>query len=124
MKFIKTIILIFTVSLVLFSCSEKKNTKTELEVKPELAMQEDLQNITVAIEGMTCEIGCAKLIESKLVKTEGVEFVAVNFEAKEGNITYHANKINKEELKNVIQNIAGGDLYSVTAIKEVQSFEE
>ena len=30
------------------------------------------QNISLAISGMTCEIGCAKTIQSKLSKKEGV----------------------------------------------------
>ena len=93
------------------------NTKQEEEVA------QNLKNVEVQIEGMTCEIGCARLIQSKLSKTDGVTFVEVSFVDKFGNITFDANKISNEKIKEEIQKIAGGDTYKVIEIKEVTNFK-
>ena len=74
---------IFFISCALFSCNE---TKKEASIeKSEISKQEiaaNLKSIEVEIEGMTCEIGCAKLIQSKVSKVDGVTYSKVNFEAK------------------------------------------
>ena len=85
-------------------------------------ISENLKNLEVQIDGMTCEIGCARLIQSKLYKAEGIKFAQVSFEDSLGIITYDANRISQTEIKDVIQNVAGGDLYRVVTVNEVVSF--
>ncbi len=117
-------VIIFFLSLFIFSCntSEKDNkTDTDNDVVA-VSTVEDFNKIEVEIDGMTCEIGCAKLIESKLSKIDGVKYVNVNFEEKLGKIEYDTHKINKNEITDVIQNIAGGDLYKVVKIENVDKF--
>ena len=75
----------------------------------------------VDISGMTCEIGCARLIQSNLYKAEGIEFAKVSFEDSTGVLTYDANRISPEEIQKVIEGAGGGDLYTV---KEMQAIEE
>ena len=115
----------FLVFLAVFtiSCnvgSKKKVAPQEIEVN--LEEPKELTNLEVEITGMTCEIGCAKLIQSKLYKTEGVSFAEVSFEKENGKITYDSNKISDNELKKIIENIAGGDLYKVGQMEEVAHF--
>lgn len=115
----------FVVFLAVFTIScnvgnKKKVDSQEIEVNKEES--KELTNLEVEITGMTCEIGCAKLIQSKLYKTEGVSFAEVSFEKENGKITYDANKISDEELKKIIENIAGGDLYKVGQMEEVINF--
>ena len=43
-----------------------------------------LEKVALSIEGMTCEIGCARTIQSKLSKTEGVITANVSFDEKQG----------------------------------------
>ncbi len=93
-------------------------------VKIEKPIVENLKNVEVQIRGMTCEIGCARLIQSKLYKTEGIKFAKVSFKDSLGNITYDANMISNTEIKNIIQNVAGGDLYKVVDMNEVENFKE
>lgn len=119
MKAVKSIFLIFTLFLS-FSCSQNKVGKNVETNKQEVQVPEDLQYLTVKIDGMTCEIGCAKLIESKLVKTDGVQFAKIIFEEKQGNITIDKNKISEEELVATIQKIAGGELYKVASLTKVE----
>ena len=98
-----------------FSCNETKK-ETEIE-KSEISKQEiaaNLKSIEVEIEGMTCEIGCARMIQSKLSKVEGVTYSKVNFEAKKGQFTYDPNKLSKQDVVSKINGIAGGDLYLAT----------
>jgi Cu+-exporting ATPase len=123
MKVKKVFYFIIFLSVFIFSCNSGnsvKNGDQVTEVKKELP--KDLTNLEVEITGMTCEIGCAKLIQSKLYKTEGVSFAEVSFEKGKGKITYDANKVSDEELKNIIENIAGGDLYRVGKMDEVTEF--
>ena len=81
--------------------------------------KEEIKKIEVAIQGMTCEIGCAKLIESKISKLEGVTISEVSFEEKIGVFTFDASKISSEEIIKNINGIAGGELYKVTESKMV-----
>lgn len=109
------------VSILLISCnnSEKQNTET----KPELEKKEAVavyKTVEVDIEGMTCEIGCARTIESKLSKIKGISYSKVDFESKKGLFTYDSNLLNEQDIAAKIEGIAGGDLYFVKEIKEVE----
>ena len=102
-------------SLLLFvSCN---NTPKPIE---KVALKEKIETIEVSIEGMTCEIGCAKLIESKVHKLEGVTFSKVSFEEKTGQFSFDSSKISEEEIVKNINGIAGGDLYRVTSSKTIK----
>ena len=110
-------VLLFLVLLT--SCKDEKSQNIPISTKNQ-EIAADLKKVDVSIEGMTCEIGCAKLIESKLAKAEGVNFVKVDFEKKMGRIEYDANKIDEKELANIITRAGGGDLYKVAGIYSVQ----
>jgi len=107
------------------SCTEvkKENTEKETETtKQEVAAV--YKNLEVEIEGMTCEIGCARLIESKLSKVEGISYSNVDFASKTGQFTYDTNKISKEDVSEKINAIAGGDLYKVVKSTEIEKITE
>lgn len=72
------------------------------------------ENVSLAISGMTCEIGCAKTIQSKLSKKEGVLNAKVIFNDSIATIEYDANSISKKELIAFVDGIAGGELYSAS----------
>ena len=123
MKIISKILYFFIITTVLFSCNMNNENKLDPSIKKEKKeLVEDLKNIEVGINGMTCEIGCARLIQSKLYKTDGITFANVSFEDSIGKITYNANQISNKEIKEIIENIAGGDLYEVGKIDEVKEF--
>ncbi len=115
--------IIFFLSVFMFSCNtsqkENENIKDKIDTKSKVG---NFKKIEIEIEGMTCEIGCARLIESKLSKTEGVRYTKVSFEEKLGRIEYDANMINQKQFYNLVQNIAGGDLYKVVRIENVNKF--
>lgn len=106
--------------LVLLTSCKDETSQNITDSANKLAVAEDLKKVDVEIEGMTCEIGCARLIESKLSKAEGVRFVKVDFEKKLGRIEYDAKLIDEKELANIITRAGGGDLYKVVGISSVQ----
>ena len=99
--------LILCISLVLFSCKK----------------EEKIQHVEIKIEGMTCEIGCAKLIESKVRRIEGIKISEVSFEQKKGQFTFDTNKTSLDEIEKTINGIAGGKLYKVIEIKTVEKLD-
>ncbi|PQJ79741.1 cation transporter [Polaribacter porphyrae] len=72
------------------------------------------ENVALAISGMTCEIGCAKTIQSKLSKKEGVLSAKVVFTDSIANIEFDANTTSKKELIAFVDGIAGGELYKAS----------
>ena len=125
----KNLLTTLILAIVFFSCNEvkkeKKNEKSE--VKTEVKTEEvaaNYKSIEVEIEGMTCEIGCARLIQSKLSKVDGITYTKVDFESKKGQFTYDSNKISQNDIVKKINGIAGGDLYSVTKTEELSEIKK
>jgi mercuric ion binding protein len=120
MKKIASLIIIVLITV---SCNEtKKENSTTNTNKTEVAA--NYKSIELEIEGMTCEIGCARLIQSKLSKVDGIVYTKVDFESEKGIFTYDSNKLTKEDIALNVNKIAGGDLYSVTKTKELDSIIE
>ncbi|MDA9339695.1 cation transporter [Polaribacter sp.] len=76
------------------------------------------ENVSLAISGMTCEIGCAKTIQSKLTKKEGVLAAKVVFTDSIATIEFDANTLSKKDLITFVDGIAGGDLYTASEISK------
>jgi len=111
LKLLKNITMIAFLGMLIGSCNEANSGKdATVQVK----------KISLDIEGMTCEIGCAKTIESKLSKIEGISVVNVSFDDKKGIIEYDASKTDEDKIVAVVQEIAGGDLYKVTGTKLIE----
>ena len=62
-------------------------------------------NTTLAIEGMTCETGCAKRIEQKITKMEGVKSCEVNFEKKLATVIYDDKKVVSTQFVDLVQGL-------------------
>jgi mercuric ion binding protein len=113
------IISLFIFSILLFSCSEtkKENVVNQSEIENTENKVASYKSIEVDIKGMTCEIGCARTIESKLSKVDGISYSKVDFESGKGQFTFDENKLSENDIISKINGIAGGDLYSVTNTK-------
>jgi len=94
--------LIYAIAIACFILTGCKNEVKEVKT----------ENLSLAISGMTCEIGCAKTIQSKLSKKEGVLNAKVIFNDSIANIQFDANTTSKKELIAFVDGIAGGELYS------------
>jgi len=103
------------------SCDSKKaEEQSQVETIEQKLVAEDLHQVKVAIKGMTCEIGCARLIQSKLYKADGVSFAKVSFEDSSGVVSFDQNRISQDEIKQIIERTAGGEIYSVASIEEIE----
>nr|WP_262902510.1 heavy metal-associated domain-containing protein [Lutimonas saemankumensis] len=98
--------------------SKKQGQDIREEVKSE-EIAENIQEVKVDIKGMTCEIGCARLIQSKLYKADGISYAKVSFEDSSGVVRFDQNKIDSKKIKDIIEGTAGGEIYSVTGIQEI-----
>ena len=121
MKISKFIAVAFLAVFTFSACKTevKKVQKETKEVKAE-----NLQKIAFNISGMTCEIGCAKTIQSKLSKKAGIASAKVIFKDSLGLVEFDANTISKEDITAFVNGIAGGDLYKVNNAKSVTTFDE
>lgn len=79
------------------------------------------ENVELAISGMTCEIGCAKTIQAKLSKKEGVLEAKVVFKDSIANIEFDANTTSKKDLIAFVDGIAGGELYKASESSSIIS---
>ena len=121
MKISKFIAVAFLAVFTFSACKTevKKVQKETKEVKAE-----NLQKMAFNISGMTCEIGCAKTIQSKLSKKAGIASAKVIFKDSLGLVEFDANAISKEDITAFVNGIAGGDLYKVNNAKSVTTFNE
>ena len=114
----KAIFLLLAISaLLIISCSvndEKGKTK---DLKSDVPRMAKMETVSLAISGMTCQIGCAKTIQSKLSKKEGVADAVVVFTDSIATITFDSNKTSAEDLSSFITGIAGGNLYTASEIR-------
>ncbi len=100
------------------STTQSEKNISNLEKSGNLAV--NLEKVAINIEGMTCEIGCARTIQAKLSKTEGIITASVNFDEKQGIVEFDSNKTNAKKIAAIVQEIAGGDLYKVTGTKSLE----
>lgn len=114
--------IIFTILLAVFTLSAcKSELKKDTEVR--ISKTPKLEKVAINISGMTCEIGCAKTIQSKLSKKAGITSAKVIFKDSLGLVEFDANTISASEINTFINNIAGGDLYTVKSVKQIENFD-
>lgn len=112
-------------ALFFISCnSNKSGESNQINTKDQKLMAEDIEEVKIDIKGMTCEIGCARLIQSKLYKADGVSFAKVSFADSSGIVKFDQNRISEKEIKDIIERTAGGEIYSVTSIQKVDLVEK
>ena len=121
MNFSKLLLTVGIASTLLISCkdtasqpqAENNEAKTEKEIvaaaKPETA--------SFKIDGMTCAMGCAKTIETKLSKMEGVQKATVDFDKKEATVDFDAAVLTKEQIAKTVESTGDGETYKASEIK-------
>ncbi|NVK52882.1 MAG: heavy-metal-associated domain-containing protein [Flavobacteriaceae bacterium] len=119
MKTLRIVATLIVVTIAFTAC--KTETKKASDTK--IVVAKNPQKLAFSISGMTCEIGCAKTIQSKLSKKEGITTAKVIFKDSLGLVEFDANKISKEDITAFVDGIAGG-LYKTSNIKSVATFDE
>lgn len=105
--------LIIVASFAFTSCKKEAPKKV---VKKEV-IAANYQTASIHISGMTCKIGCAKSIQSKLNKKNGITDAKVIFTDSTATVKYDTNKTSINDIVSFINNIAGGDIYKATETK-------
>lgn len=131
MKTLKNILAVALISISIIACKNDAKpevktveTKVSTEVNTNTAKQLD-PNATYAkaefgIEGMTCAMGCAKTIEKKIAKMDGVKSAKVDFEKEIAMVEYDEAKVTTNSLEEAVAK--AGDTYKVKDMKTVESF--
>lgn len=78
--------------------------------------------VEFSIEGMTCEMGCAKTIERKMAKMDGVKSAKVDFKNELAMVEYDEAKVTAESLEETVKK--AGEVYTVKDMKIVAEFSE
>ena len=125
MKTFRNIISVIVLTLFLVNCKneakpEIKTVETETAAVKELDLNVKYAKAEFTIDGMTCEIGCAKTIEKKISKMEGVKSATVDFERKLAMVEYNEAKVTTTSLENTVTKVA--DIYKVSDMHTVNSF--
>ncbi|MGH2667213.1 heavy-metal-associated domain-containing protein [Flavobacterium sp.] len=117
MKSIKlTLALLITAGTLFVSCKkETENGKTEITASTKEVANAETTSFT--IEGMTCAVGCAKTIETKLAGLDGVQKATVDFDKKTATIQYDAAVQTPEKLVETVEAVADGKTYKVSNVK-------
>jgi len=76
-----------------------------------------IETASFNIEGMSCAMGCAKTIEKKLAKLDGVQGATVDFEKKVATVKYDSSKQTVQHLAKTVESAADGKTYKVSDIK-------
>lgn len=128
MKTLKNICIVSILALVISSC--KNETQPEVKTVDVEVSKKDVAeaidpNATYAkvefsIDGMTCAMGCAKTIEKKMAKMEGVKSAKVDFDKRLAMVEYDEAKVNPKSLEEAVSKV--GDVYTVKDMKVVKDF--
>ncbi|GAA4280559.1 heavy-metal-associated domain-containing protein [Gaetbulibacter aestuarii] len=74
------------------------------------------------INGMTCAMGCAAVIQNHLSNMDGVKSAKVDFDKKLAMVEYDDAKVNAELLTKTVSSV--GKQYEVADMKTVDTFSE
>ena len=97
--------------------SQNEDLKKEVKISVTEKISDDgvaKNTASIGIEGMTCAVGCAKRIESKLNQTDGILAAKVLFDDKLAKIEFDDSKISEQEMVKLIEEM--GD-YAVNNIE-------
>ncbi len=88
---------------------ETETTENKLDPNAKYAIAE------FTIDGMTCEMGCAKTIEKKLAGMEGVKTAKVDFDKRLAMVEFDEAKVTTASLEETVTKV--GDVYKVKDMK-------
>lgn len=129
MKTYRSIFLVVVLVITFTACKEKQpevvtvdNTTEEVAVTQTSFEGKEVAKAEFTINGMTCAMGCAKMIEKKLAGMDGVKSAKVDFDNKLAIVEYDEEKVTPTSLENTVSE--AGAAYSVSEMKAVASFSE
>ena len=121
MNFTKSLLTFGLASTLFLSCkdtgSKPVSGTAETNTKKEVAVAAKPETASFKIEGMTCAMGCAKTIETKLSKMDGVQKATVDFDKKEATVDFDASVLTPEKLTKAVETTGDGETYKVSGMQ-------
>ena len=129
MKTFKNIGIVAIMVLALVSCKNDKQPEVKTvdveastkDVSQTLDPNATYAKVEFGIEGMTCAMGCAKTIEKKMAKMEGVKSAKVDFDKRLAMVEYDEAKVTPKSLEETVTKV--GKTYKVKDMKVVEDFD-
>ncbi|OUR93181.1 heavy metal transporter [Flavobacteriales bacterium 34_180_T64] len=127
MKTFKNLLVVAIVAVTVMACKNEAKpdvktveTETAAIASNELDPNANYAKAEFSIDGMTCAIGCAKTIEKKMAKMEGVKSATVDFDKQLAMVEYDEAKVTHASLEEAVAK--AGETYKVTNMKTVEAF--
>jgi periplasmic mercuric ion binding protein len=112
-----TVMLLATAGILFISCKKETTQNTDENSAKDTKAIAKSETTTFNIEGMTCAMGCAKTIETKVASMEGVQKATVDFDNKTATIQYDAAVQSPEKIVELVESVADGKTYKVSNVK-------
>lgn len=107
----KVILLVLVTFFTTIAC--KNETKETKKAKKTEVKAANLKEVSFNVSGMTCEVGCARTIASKLSKQEGVVDAKVVFTDSIAKVKFDATKTDGKKLMAFVDGI-GDNMYKTS----------
>ncbi len=129
MKTFKNICIVAIMVLAFASCKNDKQPEvktvdvevTNKDVAKTLDPNATYAKVEFGIDGMTCAMGCAKTIEKKMAKMDGVKSAKVDFDKRLAMVEYDEAKVTPKSLEEAVAK--AGKVYQVKDMKVVDNFD-
>lgn len=124
MKFLKNIISITVILIMLSSCKNDKKAEIKTinlsseKISQKLDPDAVYSKAEFNIKGMTCEMGCAKSIEKKLAKMDGMKSAVVDFKNEMAFVEFDVAKLNHSIITKAVNQVS--DIYSVENMQTIK----
>jgi copper chaperone CopZ len=120
MSITKSFFFLCVVGSLCFSCKDTASKPTTTKEATTTTVVAQPQSISFTVDGMTCAIGCAKTIESKLSEMKGVQKATVDFDKKQAIVQFDAAVVTSEDLVKAVEATADGATYKVSDVKTIK----
>jgi periplasmic mercuric ion binding protein len=122
----KLIVLVSVITVFAVSCGNNEVAENAIETifTAEVVEGDDEKTmVVIELEGMTCEVGCARYIKGKLATLEGVEQTEVNFDQDLAKVTFNPELLDEKQIVTFIHSLNDGQ-YKVNKINKVQTLKK
>ena len=125
MEFLKNILSVTFILIILSSCmNDKKAEIKTINLSSEKINQKLDPNAVYSkaefnIKGMTCEMGCAKTIEKKLARMDGMKSANVDFKNELASVEFDVAKLNTSSITKAVSQVS--DIYSVENMQTIKA---
>lgn len=122
MKITRSLLLLALAGMTFVSCKEATSNNEDTATVETMDENAVLATTSFTIEGMHCEVGCAKNVEKKLAKLDGVKEATIDFEGKKATVTFDTNKQSPEILVETVEKISKDYIISDVQTSDTQAY--